>query len=255
MTRTRSSPARIRRGAGPANIDVDVDELADVRSDSLAEQTYRRLRTLILDRELPSGTPLNEVRLALQLEISRTPIREALIRLVGEGLLVRADARSYAVRTVSPQEFFDSMRVRDLLESHAIDLAIDRISDETLDALEAAVDALQTGTPREAECWNFDDRFHLAIAKASGNAMLAKIIGELRVTVRLFRLCSQLHRQQENHAEHVAILRALRSRDAGAAKQAMGAHIRGLQDDVIAAISGQSARMAPSAVASPAARA
>lgn len=253
MTRARSSPARIRRGAGPAN--VDVEELADVRSDSLAEQTYRRLRTLILDRELPSGTPLNEVRLALQLEISRTPIREALIRLVGEGLLVRADARSYAVRTVSPQEFFDSMRVRDLLESHAIDLAIDRISDDTLDALEAAIDALETGTPREAECWNFDDRFHLAIAEASGNAMLTKIIGELRVTIRLFRLCSQLHRQQENHAEHVAILRALRSRDAAAAKQAMGAHIRGLQDDVIAAISGQSARMVSRAVASPRARA
>jgi DNA-binding GntR family transcriptional regulator len=240
VTRAKSSPLRTRRSAGPAS--VDAEDLAGGPANSLAEQTYQQLRTLILDRGLPSGTPLNEGRLALQLGLSRTPVRETLIRLVGEGLLVRADARSYAVRTVSPREFFDSMRVRDLLERHAIDLAIERISDDTLDALEAGIGVLQTGTHRDAEYWNFDDRFHLAIAEASGNAMLARMIGQLRISMRLFRLCSQLHRQQENHAEHLAILNALRSRDAGEAKQAMASHIRGLQDDVIAAISGQPAR-------------
>lgn len=239
MTQAKRSPIRIRRSVGPAN--VDAENLAEVRLNSLAEQIYQQLRPLIMDHALPGGTPLNEGRLALQLGLSRTPVRETLIRLVGEGLLVRADARSYAVRTVSPREFFDSMRVRDLLESHAIDLAIERISDDTLDALAAEIGVLETGTHREAEYWNFDDRFHLAIAEASGNATLARMIGELRVNTRLFRLCSQLHRQQENHAEHIAILRALRARDASTAKQSMGAHIRGLQDDVIAAISGNPA--------------
>ena len=91
MSQARRKPGKLRPDRPPK---VDVDRLAEVRSDSLAEQTFQKLRALILDRELPGGASLNEVRLALQLGMSRTPIREALIRLVGEGLLVRADAPS-----------------------------------------------------------------------------------------------------------------------------------------------------------------
>ena len=72
----------------------------ETRSASLSEQAYARLRELILDRRIAAGSLLLEGKIADELGISRTPMREALGRLAGEGLLVRRDARSYSVRTV-----------------------------------------------------------------------------------------------------------------------------------------------------------
>lgn len=212
--------------------------LAETRVASLGERAYRRLREMILDRELEAGALLNELRVADQLEVSRTPVREALIRLTGEGLLVRADARSFAVRTVSAREFFESMRVREVLEAQAIDLGIQRLTPAAIDMLEEKVHALEVGEHTEVEHRELDDLLHKTIAEASGNAVLVQMIAMMRLNARLFRVTSHLHRQQENHLEHLAILAALKSRDKVEARNAMISHIRGLQDDVIKAITG-----------------
>ncbi|MDB5780428.1 GntR family transcriptional regulator [Caballeronia mineralivorans] len=214
------------------------DGLSDTRVVSLGERAYRRLREMILDRELEAGALLNEHRVADQLDMSRTPVREALIRLTGEGLLVRADARSFSVRTVSAREFFESMRVRETLEAQAIDLGIQRLSIASIEALEVQVHALEVGVHTEVEHREFDDLLHRTIAEASGNAVLVQMIVMMRLNARLFRVTSHLHRQQENHVEHLAILAALKSRDVVEARNAMINHIRGLQDDVIKAITG-----------------
>jgi len=208
----------------------------DVRSASLAEQAYDRLRGLILDRQIPAGSPLQEARLADELRISRTPMREALVRLAGEGLLVRRDARSYAVRALGTKEYFDCMRAREVIECEAIGLAVGKVSDAELDQLASEVDALNAGEHDETEHWHFDDRFHVLIASASGNVVFPRLVEELRVNARLFRLHSPLHRQRENHDEHGEIIRALRERHAGNARDAMRAHLRSLQEDVRRAI-------------------
>ncbi|MCW8174559.1 GntR family transcriptional regulator [Verminephrobacter aporrectodeae subsp. tuberculatae] len=202
------------------------------RSASLAEQAYERLRTLILDRQISAGSPLQEARLAEDLRISRTPMREALVRLAGEGLLVRRDARSYAVRALGTKEYFDCMRAREVIECEAIALAVGKITDAEIDTLEADILALGGGEHGETEHWHFDDRFHLLIAKASGNVVFPRLVEELRVNARLFRLHSPLHRQPENHDEHGEIIRALRARDAERARATMRDHLRGLQEDV-----------------------
>lgn len=202
------------------------------RSASLAEQAYERLRTLILDRKIFAGSPLQEARLAEDLRISRTPMREALVRLAGEGLLVRRDARSYAVRALETKEYFDCMRAREVIECEAIALAAIRIDPADLDRLQAEIDALNVGEHDEIEYWHFDDRFHAFIAVASGNVVFPRLVEELRVNARLFRLHSPLHRQRENHDEHSDILAALRSRDPARAREAMRVHLRSLQDDV-----------------------
>ena len=214
------------------------DGSSDTRVVSLGERAYRRLREMILDRELEAGALLNEHRVADQLDMSRTPVREALIRLTGEGLLVRADARSFSVRTVAAREFFESMRVRETLEAQAIDLGIQRLSVASIEALEVRVHELEVGVHTEVEHREFDDLLHRTIAEASGNAVLVQMIVLMRLNARLFRVTSHLHRQQENHVEHLAILAALKSRDVVEARNAMINHIRGLQDDVIKAITG-----------------
>jgi len=219
--------------AQPATISIAPLE---VRSASLAEQAYERLRTLILDRKISAGSPLQEGRLADDLGISRTPTREALVRLAGEGLLVRRDARSYAVRALGTKEYFDCMRAREVIECAAIALATPRIAPEDLDAFEAEVDALNQGEHDETAHWHFDDKFHLFLAAASGNVVFPRLVEELRVNARLFRLHSPLHRQRENHDEHGRIIEALRSRDPERAREAMREHLQSLQEDVRRAV-------------------
>jgi len=89
--------------------------------EKLGELAYQTLRRMILHKALRSGGPVVEGRLAEELNISRTPMREALLRLEGEGLLARAGARSYSVRFVSAQEYFQAMKVRELLEAFRAD--------------------------------------------------------------------------------------------------------------------------------------
>jgi len=215
--------------AQPATITIAPLE---VRSASLAEQAYASLRTLILDRKISAGSPLQEGRLADDLRISRTPMREALVRLAGEGLLVRRDARSYAVRALGTKEYFDCMRAREIIECEAIVLAVDKITDAQLDKLDADLKMLDAGVHDEIEHWHFDDRFHQLISSASGNVVLPRLVEELRVNARLFRLHSPLHRQRENHEEHGEIISALRARDPERARAAMREHLRSLQEDV-----------------------
>nr|WP_315430557.1 GntR family transcriptional regulator [uncultured Albidiferax sp.] len=210
----------------------------EVRSASLSEQAYVRMRELILDRKISAGSTLLEGKIADELGISRTPMREALGRLAGEGLLVRRDARSYSVRSVGTKEYFDSMRTRELLECEAIALAINRIDEADLVGLAAEVDVLNTSEHTETEHWHFDDRFHLFIAQASGNVVLPRLIQQLRDDSRLFRLHSPLHRQKENHHEHGEIIHALRKKDVEGARGAMRAHLRSLQNDVQRVIMG-----------------
>lgn len=210
----------------------------EVRSSSLSEQAYVRMRELILDRKIAAGSTLLEGKIADELGISRTPMREALGRLAGEGLLVRRDARSYSVRSVGTKEYFDSMRTRELLECEAIALAVNRVDERELAAFEAEVEALNTGHHEETEHWHFDDRFHLFIAEASGNVVLPRLIQLLRDDARLFRLHSSLHRNKENHNEHREIIHALRKKDVEGARGAMRAHLRSLQNDVQRAIMG-----------------
>jgi len=215
--------------AQPATITIAPLE---VRSASLAEQAYDRLRTMILDRQIPAGSPLQEARLAEVLGISRTPMREALVRLAGEGLLVRRDARSYAVRALGTKEYFDCMRAREVIECEAISMAVSKITDAQIDSLQADIETLNAGEHSEVEHWHFDDRFHVLIATASGNVVFPRLVEELRVNARLFRLHSPLHRQRENHDEHGEIVKALRDRDAPRASALMREHLRNLQEDV-----------------------
>jgi DNA-binding GntR family transcriptional regulator len=210
----------------------------ETRSASLSEQAYARLRELILDRRIAAGSVLLEGKIADELGISRTPMREALGRLAGEGLLVRRDARSYSVRTIGTKEYFDLMRTRELLECEAIALAVGRADEAKLAALADEVDTMNSGQHSESEHWHFDDRLHLFIAETSGNVVLPRLIQQLRDEARLFRLHSPLHRGKENHHEHREIIDALRKKDVEGARGAMRAHLRSLQNDVQRAVLG-----------------
>jgi len=214
-------------------------------STNLAIQAYTHLRYLILGRHILGGTGLSEARLALELNVSRTPMREALVRLAGEGLLEKTPEGIYRVRTVSIREFFECMEVRELLECHAIERAIAMARDLDLQTLHAELLALPTAEQDDLAHWQFDNRFHSFFATAAGNQALARAIQRERVVARLFRISSPFHRQAEIDEEHIEIMNAVVRRDIKSAQFAMRRHLQNLQKDARSEIESE-AYMSPS---------
>ena len=208
---------------------------------SLAERAYDALSRLVLTRKLPGGSLVVEGRLAEQLEISRTPIREAILRLAAEGLLVKQGSRSYAVRQVQSVEFFQALKVRELIEGEAVELAIGRIPPETIATLRQAVVDLGRLDDQDAAHWEMDDRLHLLFPEALNNAVMVRIIRELRMTTRLFELTSSSGRVARDAAEHTAILDAVAEGNPRRARAAMVTHLRNVAAEMLDVMSGRDA--------------
>ena len=206
---------------------------------SLSERAYDELSRRILTRKLPGGSLVVEGRLAQQLDISRTPMRGAIFRLAAEGLLVKQGSRSYAVRQVQPVEFFQALKVRELLEAEAVELAIGRVPKATLDGLRDGILRLGTLGAQEAAHWEMDDRLHLLFPEALGNGVLVRMIRTLRVSTRLFELTSPAGRVAADAAEHVAILDAFETGDARRARAAMATHLRNVASEILDIVSGR----------------
>ena len=210
----------------------------DSTPQNLAEQAYLELRGRILTRRLPAGQQLVEERLARSLELSRTPLREALIRLLGEGLLVKLEGGSYAVRRITASEYFQSMKVRLLLEPEAATRAAGRIDESEAQALETIITSLAAHHHQVEAHWAADDRLHSLIAEASGNVVLARTIAFARTPARLFELTNPFERVAVDAAEHLLILHAAMHGDGKAAGRAMQQHLRNLERAMLAMISG-----------------
>lgn len=209
------------------------------RDRNLSALAYDRLYAMILHRQLPGGTVVVEGRLADELQISRTPMREALGRLAGEGLLQRSGTRSYVVRKVDATEFFQSMKVRELLEGEAITLAEGRIDSAVIESLRADIARMMVAQEQESRHWALDDRLHMLFADHSGNAVLAKLIRQVRINSRLFEVSSPFRRVKADGEEHLAVLDAFAAGNAREARRLMLRHLRNLQEEAMAILSGR----------------
>ena len=206
---------------------------------SLAHRAYLAIRAMILSRSLKAGEIVSEDRLAERLSISRTPVREALFLLQSEGLLEKQTNQPFRVRVVSNREYFQTMRLRELLEGEAIAMSIDRIDRDVLRDVEKDMLALKADPAVPAEThWAADEKLHDMIASASGNDVMAGIIQDLRVATRIFELSGLASRFRPDTEEHLTIIDAINSGDAGAARESIQAHIRSLANDVLAEITG-----------------
>jgi len=207
-------------------------------SANLSEFAYRTVYDLILSRKLVGGDIIIEGRLAPALNISRTPLREALGRLEGERLLIKQASRSFMVRKVSAVEFFQSMKAREILEAEAIELALHKVDSAALANLRAEVLRLSKIPMQGKEHWQIDDRLHQLFADASGNDVIANIIRDLRITTRLFEVSRPFDRVHVDGKEHLAIIDAYQSANPRRARKAILDHLRNLQSDVLQILSG-----------------
>jgi DNA-binding GntR family transcriptional regulator len=208
----------------------DVSLLLAPTEKSLSQLAYERILDLLVKRELPAGTVMQERRLAEFLDISRTPIREALYRLETEGLVTRAPGNSLVVKEFSLREFIEILQVRRVLEAEAAVQSIERIPLAQLDELQARILRLrERGDPQSPENRELDGRFHELVADNSGNAVLAGLIRDLRLKTQMFNLSRLPERFAPVHNEHLAIIAALRAKDAAAVRAAVEAHIENIK--------------------------
>lgn len=203
----------------------------------LSSVAYDAIMRMILARELSGGDIIQERRLADELDMSRTPVREALRRLEAEGWLERLNARTIGVKKIAINEYVAALQVRELLEPEAAALAAAKAGTDMItewaSKLEAIRQAEQTGLKQQ---WEFDQTLHMGIAKATGNEVLLKIISELRKTTQIFENQTLPARSFPGYDAHLAIIHAIVSGDSEQARNAMQLHLRETKKNIFDAI-------------------
>lgn len=205
----------------------------------LERRVYEQLRHEIVDGTLRPGEQLVEARIADELGVSKTPVREALIRLQRDGLVSIEPYRGARVVEPSPDDVREILELRLLLEGHvARDLARRR-PPEVLAALRRSIEA-----SREALAAGDRDRLLDALtefsdiqADACGNSRMAKLLVDLRSVLLLIGATSLRApgREARSIEQHEAILAAIERGDPEAAAEATVAHIRSIEHDSLAA--------------------
>ncbi len=201
----------------------------EIGQDVLSESAHKRITELIRQRSLASGQVIIEQRLAERLGVSRTPLREALQRLEGEGLIKKNSGRSYMIRSVDLQEYIQSLKLRHLIEPAAAVLAVGRIRQDDLCAVRAEIETLHREKTEHTQAhWDSDDQLHRLYGRNCSNAVMFDIIERLRVTTRLYEITDISQRVQDDFIEHIEILDALEAEDPARARDAVAAHLQSL---------------------------
>jgi DNA-binding GntR family transcriptional regulator len=193
---------------------------------NISEQAYQHLRSLIIGQQLPPGSIVTERRLAEALSASRTPLRAAISRLEGEGLVERLTTGAVVIRQISIDELMEILSVRRLLEGEAAALAASRVDPNSLKPLIATSrDFCVDQNPDFEAYWRYDDAVHDLIATECGKPLLASLIDGLRQKARMCHLHRMPRSFDAQAREHLAILEALQNREARQAKRAMERHL------------------------------
>ncbi len=196
---------------------------------NLASLTYKAVSDMIRHRRLKGGHVIVEAKLAETLGISRTPLREALQRLEGEGLVRKGDGRNYVVRRVDIGEYLQSLRLRLLIEPEAAALAIRNIPRRRLIEVRREIHDLLDATAYHTDAhWFSDDNLHNMIIDYCGNAVMAEVLRELRATTRLFEIDRLKDRLKPDSTEHLVIIEAIERGDLDATRAAVATHIESL---------------------------
>jgi DNA-binding GntR family transcriptional regulator len=210
----------------------------------LAENAYTQLRNLILSGQLPPDSAITENAIVEKLAIGKTPVREAMRRLVLEGLLDVTPRLGYTVVGISQRDVDDIFQLRVILEVGAAQLAAASMTPEVLDRLQAlSTTGYDPDDPESIERYAaMNAEFHDIIATLSGNRRLAELITRLMLESRRFIQIAQLTPEhgREVVVQHAAIVQAFRSGDRDAVRDAVRLHIEDSWNVVLDSLSATS---------------
>jgi DNA-binding GntR family transcriptional regulator len=180
----------------------------------LKEQAYERIKEKLLTDEYPPGTFLSERQLALNLGMSKTPVKAALERLEAEGFITVSPQQGIIVRQLSIAEIADQYEIRVALESYTVRTLAGRLTPGQVDRVRAnlATHAKLSGAADVPTGVELDAEFHSQFAEFLGNREILRVMDQLRermqrIISRVFHLSPA--RIGTSHAEHVAIATAV----------------------------------------------
>lgn len=199
----------------------------------LSDDVYVEIKKKILSASIINGERLYETVVAQDFAASRTPVREALMRLLEEGLLER-QGRAYTVREISPAEMIDLYTVRQQLESLSVSIASTRMDEARMRKLEEYILLMGNALSNKDKLRfnSIDSDFHMLIAESTENRNLIDILFGIHEKVRLVRnsLAEFIERLPGANEEHSLILNALKRREPRVASAEMDAHIQSTID-------------------------
>jgi DNA-binding GntR family transcriptional regulator len=202
---------------------------------SLADRAYYAIRDMIVSLELPPGAVLHEAKLMEQLDMGRTPIREA-VRMVAQAKLVEVfPRRGVFVTNVDIGDLASLAEVREALEGYAARLAAERATEHDQRELADLID--ECGRKDELDrrgLIDLDRRIHGCVYRCTHNRFLEATLDEYYVlALRIWFLAlERVERLEEAVSEHREVLAAIRDRDGERAEQAMRRHVQGFEQAI-----------------------
>lgn len=212
-------------------------QLAAIKTERVTDTVYQVLRESIVNQTFKPGSKLNVDEIARHLEVSRTPVHEALAVLATDGLVEVQPRRGTFVAEFTLDDYAETLDVRRALEVFACETACQRVARHDLDALRSLMDEMErsvidhddvavAATAHDSK----NSAFHQRLVQLSGNRRLTSMYDDLRVHLRIARAhlnaTSWLARVPIEAAEHRAILIALEARDVNAMQHALDMHLR-----------------------------
>jgi DNA-binding GntR family transcriptional regulator len=210
---------------------MDIRATAGAERRSLAEEAYAAIKAEIVTSRLPPGAQRLEEELAAQLGMSRTPVREALIRLEREGFLELVPRRGARIRTLTKRDVREITEVLNCLESQAAErLASRKLPAADMARLEQAIAGMDVALAAEdMDAWaEADYAFHRLLIELCGNRHLEEVAMNFLEKAHRFRLLTMPYRTRPvySNVNHAAVVEAIRRADAQTAVEIHRAHKR-----------------------------
>ena len=195
---------------------------------ALYEEVAELLRQRIFSRELEPGSWIDELKLAEEYGISRTPLREALKVLAAEGLITMKVRRGAYVTEVSEKDLVDVYHLLSLLESDAAGEVAKRATDAELEELQALHQDLEAAEPDREKFFEINERFHMRMLELADNKWRNQMVADLRKVMKLNRHNSLFKsgRVTQSLQEHRDLLHALIQRNAEDAVNRVKTHFK-----------------------------
>ena len=207
---------------------------------SLADEVYETIFSQLMALRIAPGARITVDNMARELGVSQTPIREALGRLEGEGLVQKTHLIGFsAAPQISARQFAELYELRLLVEPHATRRAVAQLTEDSLSTLTEAAGVMarraKTGDERArySQFARQDAVFHDLILQSAGNELIRETLAHQHVHFHIFRLMFHSRVTEEALEEHEAIIAAFEARDADAAEQAMSTHIERSRDRLL----------------------
>lgn len=206
-----------------------------VRRVSGAQYVFLTLRERIISLKLAPGSRLNEVELAGELGVSRTPVREGLNRLLSEDLIEQSPTGGMFVRQLDPADLRELYSVRAVLEGVIAREACERATEADIGALGEIIERMRLLVEHAAEVFRLGDEFHGRLSDMAGNDRCEQLLRQIRGHIHRYRGLSSANEMRHRIAveEHQEIFEAVAARDPDRAEQGMRAHIDAARDEAM----------------------